>query len=512
LALATDRKGILIRDLETGQVTQLSGTEGAIYPFWSPDGRMIGFFSNGKLRTVPAAGGPVQIICDAPDGRGGTWSSTGVIVFTPNIEEPLSKVAEGGGTPVQITSLGGKGFTHRNPMFLPDGKHFLFLSRKVSGTIGEIDAGSIDGGEPKLVIEKASNPGYAQGFLLYMRDGNLVAQHFDTGSRTVSGNPVPVSENVEYWRPKDLGNFNISPNGTLIYRVAQSTQSRFAWMKLPGREIQEFGDAIAGIIFDSSDLASISPDGHRIAFSKKELGAINPDLWVMDVERNTVARLTFNLSGEISSAFSPDGTRVAYSATTGATDVLKIKSLTSGTEQTLTPVGNSSYITSWAPDGKYLVLDNQDAKTLLDIYIQPLDGGKPEALLNQPYNEFGGVVSSNGKWMSYFSNESGRVELYITDFPGAHSKWQVSTDGAYWSHWSRDGKHMYFANGDKLFSVEVRDTGTLELGKAETVTTLEGVQPIDFASDGRLLVLKAVSGAQAEPFRVIFHFPETMGR
>jgi len=397
-------------------------------------------------------------------------------------------------------------------MFLPDGKHFLFLNRKVAGAIGDLYAESVDGGEPRLVVERASNAAYAQGFLLYMRDGNLVAQRFDPGSMAVSGNPVPVSENVDYWRPKDLGNFSISPTGTLVYRVAQSTQSRFAWMKLPGRELEEFGDAITGIVPGATRVAQISADARRIAFVKTEPGNANSDLWVMDVERNTLARQTFNVPGLLSAAFSQDGARIAVSATTGATGLLKIKSLVTGMEQVLTPVGESSYISSWTPDAKYLLIENQDPKNQLDIYAQPADASKPIPLLTQPYNEYGGEVSPNGKWMAYFSNESGRVELYVTDFPGAHSKWQISSDGAYWHSWGRDGKRLYFANGDKLLAAEIRSPDTMELGKTEMVTTLEGIQPVDFAPDGRLLVVKAVSGGEAQPMRVIFHFPETMSR
>jgi hypothetical protein len=224
-----------VRDLTSGKAAAIPGTQGIEFPFWSPDGNMIGFFSNGKLRTVAAAGGPVQIICDAPAGRGGAWSSTGVILFTPNIEEPLFRVAESGGTPVAVTKLEANGHTHRNPVFLPDGKHFLFTQRLVAAAVGDLYGGSLDGGAPKLVVPQASNGGYAQGYLLYLHDRNLMAQHFDPKSMTVSGNPIPVTENVDYWTPKDLGNFSVSAAGTLVYRRAQATESRFAWVKLPGK-------------------------------------------------------------------------------------------------------------------------------------------------------------------------------------------------------------------------------------------------------------------------------------
>jgi len=506
-ASTAEGSGIWIRDLESGKATSLTGTQSAIYTFWSPDSRMVGFFSNGKLRTVSASGGPVQIICDAPDGRGGSWSPAGVIVFTPNIEEALYKVPEGGGTPVRITKLGAKGFTDRNPLFLPDGKHFLFIHREVAGEVGGLYGSSLDGGEAKVVTERASNPGYAQGYLLYVRDRNLLAQHFDPATMVLSGTPVPVTENVEYWGPKDLGNFSLSSTGTLVYRVAQSNQARFAWWKLPGKESEEFGDTITGITRE----IRISPDGKKIAFTKREPTATDSDLWIFDVDRKVMTRQTFGVPGFIYAVFSPDGTRMAVTASTGTMGSIKIKSLSTGIEQEITTaISTMSYVWSWTPDGKYLILQTQDPKTLFDLYAQPVDGGKPLPLLTQPYDEYEGVVSPNGRWMAYVSTESGRTELYVTDFPGAHSKFQISSEGAYSPSWSRDGKKLYFAGHNQLRAAEIKNPATLELGNTETVATLDGAQPVGFAPDGRLLVLKPVAGSQAEPLHLVLHFPESL--
>jgi len=495
-----------VRDLTTGKATVIAGTPGAAFPFWSPDGNMLGFFSNGKLRTVAATGGPVQIICDAPAGRGGAWSQAGVIVFTPNIEEPLSKVAESGGVPVPVTKLGGEGHSHRNPIFLPDGKHFLFTQRLVAGTVGDLYAGSIDGGEQKLVVQQASKAGYAQGYVLYLHDRNLMAQHFDPRSLAVSGNPLPVTEDVEYWGPKDLGNFSVSATGTLVYRKSQATQSRFAWIKLPGKESEEFGDTITGM----GGPISASADGKKIAFAKREPDAPDTNLWLFDVERKIMARQTFNTPGFIYAAFSPDGTKLAITSSIGTRGSMKIKTLATGAEQAITSaVQNIAYVHSWTPDGKYLIVSIQDPKTLFDVYAQPVDGSKPIPLLNQSYDERDGEVSPNGKWMAYDSNESGRNEIYITDFPGAHSKMQVSSEGALWHAWSNDGKTLYFANGKKLTATEIRNPETMELGGTAVVTTLDA-EPVGFGSDGRLLVLKSNNDQQGEPLRMVLHFPESL--
>jgi eukaryotic-like serine/threonine-protein kinase len=497
-----------VRDLTSGKAALIPGTQGATFPFWSPDSNMIGFFSNGKMRTVSAAGGPVQIICDAPAGRGGAWSQAGVIVFTPNIEEPLYTVRESGGVPVQVTKLAAKGHTHRNPIFLPDGKHFLFTQRLVAAAVGDLYAGSLDGGEPKLVVQQASNGVYAQGYLLYLHDRNLLAQHFDPKSLTVGGNPIPVAENVEYWGPKDLGNFSVSSTGTLVYRTEQQTDSRFAWMKLPGKESEEFGDTITAITYP----ISVSADAKKISFSKRDAGSPDTDLWLYDVDRKIMARQTFNVRGFIYSAFSPDGTKLAITSSLGTQGSMRIKTLATGQEQFITsPVQDIAYVHSWSPDGKYLIVSVQDPKTLFDIYAQPVDGGKALPLLNQNYDERDGEVSPNGKWMAYISNESGRIEIYITDFPGAHSKMQVSSEGAFWHAWSHDGKKLYFANGNKLMVTEIRNSETMELGGTTLVATLDA-HPLGFGSDGRLLVLKSTNGQQAEPLRMVLHFPESLGK
>jgi Tol biopolymer transport system component len=512
-AKAVHGTSLWLRDLETGKAWSVAGTEDAAFPFWSPDSRAVGFFAGGKVRTIAASGGPAQTICDAPAGRGGSWSQAGFILFTPNIEEGLYKVAEAGGVPVQVTSLGAQGFSHRNPLFLPDGKHFLFTRQRVaSNGGGDLYAGGLDGGDQKLVVERASNASFAQGYVLFLRDRNLLAQRFDPASLSVSGNPISIVENVEFWQLKDLGNFSAAPSGTLVYRAAASNQSRFAWLRIPGGEIEEFGDPISGMSLtggSGSPVTRASKDGKKFAFLKREPTSPNSELWVFDTGHKTLTRQTVNAPGETYSAFSPDGTRIAISIATTPKSSLRIKSLSTGDEEKVDAEG-LFYVESWTPDGKYLIMMVQDPKTQLDVWAQPVAGGKALPLLTGSYNEFAGEVSPNGKWMAYFSDESGRVELYVTDFPGAHSKRQISSDGAYWHAWSHDGKRIYFANGNKLLTAAISNPENMDFSNTETVTTLDGVLPVAFTPDGRLLVLKPVSGGQAEPMHLVLHFPEML--
>jgi Tol biopolymer transport system component len=333
-AQTTEAPALWIRDLETAREWAVAGTEGASFPFWSPDSRTVGFFAGGKLRTVAAAGGPVQSLCDAPAGRGGSWNSSGVILFTPNIEEALYKVSEAGGSPVQVTKLGGQGFTHRNPVFLPDGKHFLFTEMSVARLKSNLLAGSLDGGEPKLVVEDVSNAFYSQGFVLYVKDRNLMAQRLDPSSFKVSGNPIPVVQNVEFWAAKALGDFAASPTGSVVYRTANSSQSRLAWLKLPSQQLEEFGDPITGLDTSAGLFATaqMTADGNKIAFSKHEPTSPNSELWVLETAHKTLTRQSTSWTGEGYFAFSPDGAKIAITMMDNNDRKLSIKSLSTGVE------------------------------------------------------------------------------------------------------------------------------------------------------------------------------------
>jgi serine/threonine protein kinase len=493
-----------VRDLKTGAVTSLPGTEQPIFPFWSPDSSMLGFFANGKLRTIPAAGGAVQIICPALAGRGGSWNSSGTIIFTPNIRESIYQVSDAGGTPTAVTKLDAGHYTHRNPIFLPDGKHFLFIQRLEENTTGDLYVGSLDASTPKLVVARASNAAFVHGYLLFLRDRNLVAQRFDPSSFTVSGNPIPIAQNLEYWPPRDLGNFSASANGTLTYRSESSTKDRFAWVQLPGNQVEEFGDPINAL----PSQVTLSPNGRKIAYMRRDPSSPDGELWVYDLDRKTASRILDQSISALGSAFSPDSSRIAITKRPTATSEFYIRSLSTGTEEKLAVnLPNALSIYSWTPDGKYLILAVQEPKTQQDIWAQPVDGGKAIPLLTQPYSEVGGTVSPNGKWMAYASDESGRNELYVTDFPGVHAKLQVSTEGASWAAWAHDGKRLYFAHGDTLYAANMPNPDTLEFGNTETITTLNGVNPIAIAPDGRLLVQRDANGA---PLQIVLNLPASL--
>jgi predicted Ser/Thr protein kinase len=306
--IAGDPKGarLWMRDMATGRTEALEGTEEALFPFWSPDSRTLGFFSSGKLRKVSVGGGPMQILCDAPEGRGGSWSANGTIIFTPNITESLYRVSEGAGTPEKLTQA-KPGWTHRNPYFLPDGEHFLFIAREPASTAtaGSLYAGSLRGEEPKLVLERASNVQYSGGYLLYLKDANLVAQPFDASGLKLTGNPIPIAEKLDYWNARDAAYFSASPNGVLLYRKSVQTPTQPTWVDRDGREMGKVGEP--GIHFDPR----FSLDGSKLALARAGKDSLRFDVWITDLQHNASSRATFADSPQVSYAFSPDGNTLA---------------------------------------------------------------------------------------------------------------------------------------------------------------------------------------------------------
>ena len=424
--LAGDAKGskLWLRDLSSGRSEALPGTDDAIFPFWSPDSRFIAFFTPGKLNKTSVDGGPVQIICDATEGRGGSWSPNGTIVFTPNITESLYRVSEGGSTPQKLTQA-KPGWTHRNPYFLPDGEHFLFISREPSGgaTAGSLYATSLKGEEPKLLLDHASNVQYSGGYLLYLKDSNLVAQSFDASGLKLSGNPIPVAEHVDYWNARDSAYFSASRTGMLLYRQMLQTHSQPTLVDREGRELGKIGEP--GIYQDPK----FSRDGSKLALARSGKDPSRFDIWITDIQHNSSSRATLVDSPQLGAAFSPDGNALAVSANLGgARGTLWTQSVSgSGAQDKIADTPVWMVLNDWSKDGRYLIGFVQENTTREDIFFVDLKGDRRlRKFLQTPASETNAYLSPNGKWLAYLSDESGRPEVYVTAFPGPGGKWPVS--------------------------------------------------------------------------------------
>jgi Tol biopolymer transport system component len=443
--------------LSTGEAAPVPGAQGALFPFWSPDGKYLGFFSEGKLKKVPVAGGTVQVLCDAPEGRGGSWNEQGTIIFAPRIAGPLYSVSDGGGTPVEITKgeSSGQGYTDRDPYFLPDGKHFLFVRRaRDSGSIyaASLESSAAKQGDIKQILPNGSNVAYSDGYLFYVKEAALTAQEFDPSSLSFKGKPISIASNIEFAPARNEGNFSVSRN-VLLYRHTSVVNRELAWFDLSGKELDHWGEPapyLGGKFFSATQTALLS---------RSAPGGNGYSLWISDVARKTVNRLTEDSDRPATGALSPDGNDVWISTTTGYISSLTRKSLSaSGTEQKVLENVNSNLVLfDITRDGRYLVFNHQDPKTDFDIYSMDLLGEKKLVpVLNGPSAEHNAHVSPDGKWMAYISNETGADELFVTSFPVPGSRWQVSSGGASSpGDWSADGKNLRYRKGEKIFNVEV---------------------------------------------------------
>ncbi len=501
-----------VRDITTGAVHQTE-VERPTFPFWSPDGKYIGFFSAGKLKKVALAGGPVQVLCDAPEGRGASWSPRGVIIFTPNIREPLYKVPEGGGSPQKITEAKA-GWTHRNPYFLPDGDHFLFTYREAVGAasttaaVGALYGASLSGEPLREILPSASNAQYSDGYLLYLRETVLVAQRFDPKSLKLGGDAVPVAEKLDYWNARDLAAFTAA-HGTLVYRHGSLQKTQPMWVDRTGKEVGRFGEP--GLYMSPR----ASADGSLVGLSRPDPDTGKGDVWVIDASRNTMSRSTFADAASISFAFSPDAKRIAVGTIAGtATGGIWIQPTSgSGNQEKLDTPKTFANVTSWSPNGRYLFFMVQNNTTRQDVYYIDLDGDKKLIpFVQSPANENGAALSPNSKWLAYTSDESGRFEVYVTAFPGPGGKWQVSNGGGGSPHWTADGKQIYYAVADKVMVVPIQNVETFEFGTPSALP----IHANEFAALGppapgeRFPALKALSGGQAHPQEVIINWTGTL--
>ncbi len=493
------RSLLWVRALDSLAGQALAGTEGASFPFWSPDSRFIGFFADGKLRKIDATGGPPQTLCEAPLGRGGAWSRDGVIIFAPDVSGPLHRVSAAGGVSSPVTQLNEsrKESSHRWPTFLPGGRHFLYLAfGGAPGAEGNaILVGFLEGGEPKQLVNAGTNMAYAPprhgqpGYLLFAREGTLLAQPFDAADLELTGDAFPVAERVQAYLSFGIGmlGFSVSENGVLVYQPEGVAGGRVVWHDRSGKKLGALGEPA---FYHNPQL---SPDGKRLAVMSIDAQSRNPDVWVFDLVRGTRTRFTFDAGGDTNPIWSPDGSRIVFGGTRkGTPDLYQKAASGSGTEELLLESDVRERPSSWSADGRYIAFD-RTARGGDDLWVLPLAGDpstalgagpatalpspllgtsgagrKPFPILQTPFDEEWPMFSPNGRWLAYQSNESGQYQVYVLPFQvnaqgqfagGAGGKWMVSTAGGRQPVWRRDGKELYYIAADnKLMAVEVRET------------------------------------------------------
>lgn len=460
-----------IRPLDSVTPKALGGTEGAEFPFWSPDSRFIGFFAESKLKKIDISGGRPQTLCDVTGNpRGGAWNSEGTIIFTPNFITPLYKVSSAGGAPSPVTEFDAslKENSHRWPCFLPDGRHFLYLARGAGEEGKGIFVGSLDSNERKRLFDCESRAILASGdnlranggpSLLFIRDKTLMAQSFDERSLKLSGDAYPVAEDIELYGesgPTGYGAFSVSADGTLAYRAGVSSIVQFTWVDRASRQLAPIG--APGVLAEPC----FSPDEKRVVFGKSEPQPKSGDIWLLDLSRGTTTRFTFNPSQEVCPLWSPDGTRIVFSSNrNGQQDLYQKNSAGTGSEEPLVHSGVDLYADDWSLDGRYILYESNDPKTEFDLWVLPMIGDrKPFLFLQTEFNETHSQFSPDGRWVAYVSDESGRPEVYVQSFAASGGKWQISAGGGDQPKWRRDGKELfYLSSARRLMSVSVTSVG-----------------------------------------------------
>jgi Tol biopolymer transport system component len=470
----TARKGegpdmLWVRDLSEPAARPLAGTEGAQRPFWSPDGRFVGFFADRALKKIAAGGGPVFRLAEASESRGGTWNREGVILYTPDARGAVYRIPAAGGSPVAATVYDEKkDTTHRYPRFLPDGRHFLYLVRHSGAGAGEnpeIRVSSLDSKESKVVLSVASNAVVASGYLLYVREGALVAQRFDPSRLEVQGEPAVLAPDVLMDERFSRGVFSASDGGILVYQTGRgSTTSVLRWIDRDGRVLSTVGEPAE---YFSGGNPEISPDGARAAASIVDLRTGDSDVWTIDLASGIRSRFTAGPGDKWWPVWSPDGKRVAYSRaqTRAAGYDVVLRDVDGAGERILAKDPRALQMpTSFSPDGRFLLFERRRGQDD-DVWALPLEGEPtPRPVGASPAFEALAQVSPNGRYVAYMSDESGRFDIFVTTFPEAGGRWQVSQGGGVEPRWSADGKEIFFfAPDNRLMAAEVKaETGNFE--------------------------------------------------
>jgi len=479
VATMSGKSMLWLRPLNSLEAQPISGTEDAEFPFWSPDGKSIGFFANGKLKRVDLGSGSVETLVAVTEPRGGSWGANGTIVYSPSISSPLMKIAASGGSasPATVFDSARQDESHRWPYFLPDGNHFLFLEERGNGMRPAIEVGSLNSPkvQPLVNLPMDSSIVCAAGYLLYSKGGSLEAQPFDPNSLKVTGNATMIAPNVSpvgEIGPTGYVALSAAGSGLLVYRSSVSRVSQLTLVDRSGKTL--------GIIGPTRGYSSphLSPDGKKIAVAIPDQQ--NPgqgSLWVVDLATGSLTRLTYNKHDNAFPIWSPDGRWIYFQSNAGGPyNIYRKRADGSGPRELVRRSPDLEGGTSFAEEGRFLLFDDMSPKTGADIWYLPLEpGATAKVFLKTSADEEDAVFSPDGKWAAYESDENGpsNFEVFVAPFPPSGSKWQVSTNGGYWPLWGRDGHELFFISGGKLMAAKVIPGPTFQFQAPQTLFPIQ---------------------------------------
>ena len=509
-----------IRALGDPKAEMLRGTEGAELPFWSPDGRSLGFFANAALKRIAISGGPPQTLAPvATDVRGASWGADDRIVFAPGYTGPLRQVSASGGKVTAATTLdkGRNEGTHRWPWFLPDGRHFLYYAAGATGTEpGEIFVGELGSGKVKHVTQSSSLPVYASpGYLLFVRGGALVAQAFDAERLEVRGEATPLGVDLPLnSTTAGLRALSASLDGTLCWRTQPSSTSQPVLFDRQGHEIGRLAEAAAW------NFPRLSPDGQRLAMARAIAETTVGDIWTIDIARNVATRTTLDPADDAIMIWSPDGTRLVFASDRkGASgDLYVMRADQPGSEELLLATESAKVADSWSPDGRSLIFEVATPQNRQDLWLLPLEGDrKPVPFLATPFSEHNARFSPDGRWVAYTSDVSGTLEVYVRAVRESGATWRVSNHGGQTPVWRGDGREIYYLAPDgTLMAAPVKDATPFQ---TETPTPLFKIavaespdHQYDVFPDGKRFVVNQQISSKEEPINVLLNWAATLDK
>jgi serine/threonine protein kinase/Tol biopolymer transport system component len=505
-------------------ISVVPDTAGASYPFWSPDDAYIGFFADGKLKKVALSGGAPQTLATATSARGGAWGRRGVIVFSPQAAGWLWKINADGSNLAPLTEKSfdaTKIVSHRWPVFLPDGDHFLFMTLTFSNNEDSyrgIYLGSLAGDSKMVAPLGFSNPGYANGYLFYLDDKkSLRATLLDATKGTVAGDSVVIADQVGFQPSIYWGAFSVAENGTIVYNQnVGAALSVLTWYDRDGKELSTVGEI--GVLSNPA----LSPDDSRLAMDVADTKVNNVNIWLHDIKGGTNSRFTFDSAEDVGGVWSRDGSLIAYrSFQTNDTNVFVKQALGLQPAKAIISLKESTRATddldpnSWSLDDQELLCTLQPSAGGSQLVLLAASGSKMTPFLSTKASESNGMISPDGKWVAYASNESGDWEIYVTTFPTAAGKWQVSRGGGTEPRWRADGQEIFYIGaGSTLTAVTVSSAGNFAAGNPTPLFRTQLRAQVsstdqfsyDVSKDGqRFLVNRYAKPAQVAPLHIILN-------
>jgi Tol biopolymer transport system component len=502
---ATDSGGVnmlYVRALDDPKPQLLAGTAGAAYHFWSPDSRSLAFFTDsGNLDRVDIAGGPVVTICKADNGKGGSWGENGTILFAPNHVASIHQVSADGGVPEPVTDLKNdtEVRSHRFPEWLPGGTHFLYIAVGRAGAgAGRVDSSlrlaAVDGSVSRDLMPCQSSCVYTGGQILTVHDNILMARPFSLQDLEFIGPARPVVDEVLALPAAHLSVISAVDAGVLAYASGGGGfgNSRMYTMDREGNNMAPLGDPLMTIGNE------LSPDGKYVALAMPDQQAGTFDIWILEIARNLLTRLTFETETELRPVWSPDGKQVAFSSDAPGRSNIYVKPVSGAApSERLFESPHDCYVTDWSPDGETLCFTEVDSTGSISIGLFRLGPeGVPQTYRENSFNQGWASFSPDGRWLSYMSNETGAWEVFVESIEPGGGRWRVSSQGGMYSDWSHAGDRLYYMtpSGDLLAAEISISSEGVRFGRTTTITQgLEVGNSVSFSenqTDGSLLVLK----------------------